>query len=165
MLKLRRSLLSEKCKYVYQFSKRFLRSFNSKTDFEKFKEELGTYASGEITLSKENDSGVAQITLNNPSAKNAISGSMAVQFNEVITTLEKWNEGRVVILSGSKNQFCSGGDLKNFMSRLVTPQKGAMMCQYMQQLMLRFSALPYLNVALIQGNTLGGGAEVGNFII
>ena len=61
MLKLRRSLLSEKCKYVYQFSKRFLRSFNSKTDFEKFKEELGTYASGEITLSKENDSGVAQI--------------------------------------------------------------------------------------------------------
>lgn len=164
MLKFRQSILSENYKYVYQFSKRFSRSFNSKTEFEKFKEELATYASGEITLSKENDSGVAQIILDNPSAKNAISGSMAIQFNEVITRLEKWNEGRVVILSGSKNQFCSGGDLKNFMSRLDTPQKGVMMCQYMQTLMLRFSALPYLNVAMIQGSTLGGGAEVGNFL-
>ena len=91
---------------------------------------------------------------------NAMTGKMMLQFDEVTEELTKWRNGKAVFLIGKNNQFCSGGDLKNFMNHLKTPELGALMSCYMHKVMKRFSTLPMSTVAIIEGQTLGGGAEV-----
>lgn len=124
-----------------------------------FVDELSTYKSGEVILKQNNTDGISEVILDNPTSMNAISGSMAVQLNDIIDQLKLWDNGKVVLFRGSNDQFCTGGDLKNFMSKIETSDKGAMMCRYMQELMLKFQQLPFINVAVLQGKTFGGGAE------
>ena len=115
---------------------------------------------GSINLSKNDNTQTAVVCIENPTFMNAMTGKMMLQFDEVTEELTKWRNGKAVFLIGKNNQFCSGGDLKNFMNHLKTPELGALMSCYMHNVMKRFSTLPMSTVAIIEGQTLGGGAEV-----
>jgi enoyl-CoA hydratase len=68
--------------------------------------------------------GVAVITMNRPSARNALNGalcrSLAAAFREVVQR----EDIRVAILTGAGGHFCSGMDLKAFAQREVISSKG-----------------------------------------
>eukprot|EP00918_Siedleckia_nematoides_P104109 GHVU01227078.1.p1 GENE.GHVU01227078.1~~GHVU01227078.1.p1 ORF type:complete len:303 (+),score=30.58 GHVU01227078.1:101-1009(+) len=123
------------------------------------KDFLSQFRGGSVDLKLDNSAGLAHLVLNHPEKKNALSGSMMIELRDAVTELEKWREGKGVIMRGEGGTFCSGGDL-NLMSNIMDPVKGARMCQFMQNTMMRFQNLPLVSVALIQGKALGGGAEL-----
>ena len=55
------------------------------------------------------DDGIAFITINNPSRKNAMTYQMIEQMYRHLTVAG--NEARVVILTGAEDAFCAGIDL------------------------------------------------------
>ena len=80
-----------------------------------------------------------------------------VELSDAVKELEEWKEGCGVILHGADHTFCSGGDI----STLKTdPSTGAKQCIFMQNTTSRLFNLPLISVALVEGLSLGGGAEV-----
>lgn len=88
-----------------------------------------------------------------------LSGKMMLDLRSVVTELESWEMGKGVILVGSQGTFCSGGDLST-VQKILTPELGFKMAEYMHETLTRFSQLPMVSLALVQGNALGGGAEL-----
>ena len=60
--------------------------------------------------------GVMTITLNRPKAKNAVNRDVAIAVAAAIDELESNDELRVAIVTGSGGTFCSGMDLKAFVT-------------------------------------------------
>lgn len=56
--------------------------------------------------------GVATLTLNRPEARNALTGEMLNALNEAVRRLAADPEVRCVVLTGTGNAFCAGGDVK-----------------------------------------------------
>lgn len=84
---------------------------------------------------------------------------MLLDLDKATNELEKWENGKGIILYGAKNIFSSGGDLT--MSKgTATAEQGLAISQFAQQLTTKIKTLPLLSVALIEGVALGGGAEI-----
>ena len=62
------------------------------------------------------DNGVATLTMNRPSARNAMSGEMMAAMTEALPRLAADNNVRCVVLTGAGGAFCAGGDVKGFAS-------------------------------------------------
>ncbi|XP_061531541.1 ethylmalonyl-CoA decarboxylase isoform X2 [Phycodurus eques] len=127
-------------------------------DQEEIKAKLLGFPGGAIELSKQ-ESGIAVLTINNPSRMNAFSGSMMVQLEEKVSQLEQWSDGKGLILQGAAGTFCSGSDL-NAVQAISKPQDGIKMCMFMQNALTRLLRLPMISVALVEGRAVGGGAEL-----
>ncbi|KAL8615104.1 hypothetical protein ACOMHN_009180 [Nucella lapillus] len=123
------------------------------------RQHLQQYQAGSVELSKDADTGIAVLTLNNPSRKNALSGSMMVELSDHVTELSQWEEGKGLILRGADDTFCSGGDLKTLMS-IAGPEGAEKMSRLMHDTLTRLRSLPLVSLALIQGMAIGGGAEM-----
>jgi len=147
-------------KYVCRHEKKSLYSSSTSQEYMDFVSKLGMYNGGNVTLDCNDNTGVGVILLDNPARKNALTGSMMVQLEKIVSQLEQWDSGKAVVLYGTEKMFCSGGDLKILMQHLRTAREGAYMCQFMQDTLYRFSQLPLISIAVIQGMALGGGAEL-----
>ena len=64
----------------------------------------------------ESAAGVMTITINRPKAKNAVNKAVAEGISAAIDELEANDELRVAILTGADGTFCSGMDLKAFVT-------------------------------------------------
>ena len=82
-----------------------------------------------------------------------------VQLREIIMELANWNEGKGVLIRGVNGTFCSGGDL-NFMNNLIIVNGGEIMSRYMTYALEHLSKIRMISVAVLEGSTLGGGAEL-----
>uniref|UniRef100_A0A8D3A018 Ethylmalonyl-CoA decarboxylase n=1 Tax=Scophthalmus maximus TaxID=52904 RepID=A0A8D3A018_SCOMX len=122
------------------------------------REKLQAFPGGSVDLLKQ-DSGVAVLTINNPSRMNALSGSMMVDLEERVSQLENWTDGKALIVRGAAETFCSGSDL-NAVRAISNPQDGMKMCMFMQNALTRLLRLSLISVALVEGRALGGGAEL-----
>lgn len=121
---------------------------------------LSHYQGGSVVLTFDNATGIAEIVLDHPAKRNAISGSMMVQLADIVEKLENWHEGKGVLLRGAGNMFCSGGDL-DFARASAGPEGGFKMASFMHNVLSRLKGLPMLSVALIHGQgAIGGGAEL-----
>lgn len=127
---------------------------------DKFLTRLSQYGAGDISLEKDDTSGIAIVTIENHKRKNALTGHMMFALKSVVEDLEMWENGKAVVLRGYGETFCSGGDLTAVMKEIGTPEEGRMMCEYMQETLTRFLELPLISIAAIKGRALGGGAEV-----
>ncbi|KAJ8013401.1 hypothetical protein DPEC_G00052880 [Dallia pectoralis] len=125
---------------------------------EEIREKLLAFPGGSVDLVKQ-DSGIAVLTVNNPSRMNAFSGSMMVELEERVGQLEGWMEGKGLVVQGAAGTFCSGSDL-NAVRAISSPQDGVKMCMFMQNTLTRLLRLPLFSVALVEGRALGGGAEL-----
>jgi enoyl-CoA hydratase len=100
------------------------------------------------------DDGVLVITLNRPKAKNAVNKALAVAVAAALDELDSNDELRVAIITGAGGTFCSGMDLKAFVTG-ETPQipgRG-------------FAGLTEASpkkplIAAVEGYALAGGLEV-----
>lgn len=72
---------------------------------------LAVGVKGNVFYEKDDNTGIAKITLSNPAIRNALSGSMMIELRKIVNDLEGWKQGRVCILQGDGGHFCSGGDL------------------------------------------------------
>lgn len=126
---------------------------------EEVRQWLNSFRGGDVRLTKDAKTGIASLVLEHEGKKNAFSGEMMVKFSDCIRELEKWPNGRGLILHGANGQFCSGGDL-TFMNSIADPKSGSKMSLFMQQAVHRLAKLPLISVAYIEGHALGGGAEL-----
>jgi len=107
----------------------------------------------DVVVTEVNE-GVMTITLNRPEAKNAVNLAMAEGIAAAIDELDSNDDIRVAILTGSNNTFCSGMDLKAFVSGEVPfiPGRG------FGGLTEAPPAKPL--IAAIEGYALAGGCEL-----
>jgi enoyl-CoA hydratase len=107
----------------------------------------------EVVLT-EIEAGVMTITLNRPEAKNAVNLAMAQGIAAAMDELDQNDEIRVAILTGGGGTFCSGMDLKAFVSGEVpfVPGRG------FGGLTEAPPAKPL--IAAIEGYALAGGCEL-----
>ena len=67
---------------------------------------------GTPDLLAHQDSGVLTLTMNRPQARNALSRPMLVAMQRLLTEAEFNPEVRCIVLTGSGQAFCAGGDVK-----------------------------------------------------
>jgi ethylmalonyl-CoA/methylmalonyl-CoA decarboxylase len=114
---------------------------------------------GSVDLST-GDPYIATLTVNNVSARNALSGTMMAQFADAVATLQHEYKGVGVVIRGAGGNFCSGADLRLVNECLTTPQDGLDMCSHMQSVLSRFHDLPLVSLAVVEGYAVGGGSEL-----
>jgi len=102
----------------------------------------------------ERDDGVLIITLNRPEAKNAANRALALGVAAAIDELESDDSLRVAILTGAGGTFCSGMDLKAFVTGEMPMVEGrgfAGLTEYRCSKPL---------IAAVEGYALAGGFEL-----
>ena len=91
---------------------------------------------------------------------------MMHQLDAHVKTLQEWsrdantqNNARVLILTGSDGSFCAGLDIKQDDANDIL-QEGREMTLHMSRVTNCIHSLPVVSVAAIDGNAIGGGAEL-----
>lgn len=112
---------------------------------------------GPVLLHLE-DSGVARLRLNRPEASNGLTVPSLRALHEAILLCHGDRRVRTVLLTGEGENFCGGGDVRDFAS------KGDALPEYLREatawLQIAVSALIQLGVpvvTLVQGFAAGGG--------
>ncbi len=103
---------------------------------------------------------VMYATINRPKAYNAINFEVMDALEQVCDKIEKNDDIRVFVLTGSGNKyFSAGGDLKEF-SALKTEHDARKMSMRMGEILRRIESANCWTIALINGDAFGGGCEV-----
>ncbi len=104
------------------------------------------------------DSGVARLRLNRPDASNGVTADSLRELHDAILRCHGDARVRVVLFTGEGDNFCAGGDVRDFVS------KGDGLPDYLREatawLQLAVAALIQLRVpvvTLVQGFAAGGG--------
>jgi enoyl-CoA hydratase/carnithine racemase len=105
----------------------------------------------------ELDQGLAVITINRPTARNAIGPQTMDQLGQAIVGAK--GALCLVIRGDGDKAFVSGGDLKE-LSALRTEEQAAAMAWRMRSLCDELAIFPAPVVAALNGHAFGGGAEV-----
>jgi enoyl-CoA hydratase/carnithine racemase len=98
---------------------------------------------------------VFTVTMNRPERKNAINGTMWRELTEVFVDLKQQREAWVVVLTGTGENFSSGGDLTSGDSGT---REQAM--QQITDLVAAIHRLPMPTIAKVRGYCIGGGMGV-----
>jgi enoyl-CoA hydratase/carnithine racemase len=105
------------------------------------------------------DSGIAVITVDRPSVRNAIGFGTVDELNAALDEVESSDAAVLVIRGGGDRAFVSGGDLKE-LSAVRTHEDAMAMARRMRGMLDRVAAFPLPVIAALNGQALGGGAEV-----
>lgn len=105
---------------------------------------------------------VAWLTLNRPSAMNALNRSLLQALRTALTKVENDPHVRVVVLTGSGSAFCAGGDLKDLLSAdgSIDPDSLAEFVRFASDTIERIPALNKPAIAAVNGLALAGGLEL-----
>jgi enoyl-CoA hydratase len=102
---------------------------------------------------------VAIVRLHRPEARNALTWSGMDLFARAVERAAE-NQGlRALIVTGSGEAFCSGGDLFE-LHEYLDREDGVRLSQGMGEALDALEALPFPTIAAIEGPALGGGAEL-----
>lgn len=96
--------------------------------------------------------------ISRPEAMNAINFDVMDQFETLLHELEKDDELRLFVLTGSGNSFISGGDLREF-HQIKDAEGAKKMTRRMMEILKRIEHLPCWTLAAINGAAYGGGWE------
>lgn len=115
---------------------------------------------GTIDLSFRDDCAVAEIRVNNPHARNAISTGMWLQLTEVAERISSDSRIRAVLVRGSPDIFSAGADIADFEEARSDPARAKRYDGIVEQSCRAIEALPQPTVALIEGPCFGAGASL-----
>jgi len=105
------------------------------------------------------ESGVATITLNNQKKRNALSDELTPALRSVLSKLEDEKSVRCLILTGSGESFCSGGDISSMsgMGKGQESDKVEILRMRQRTLTLRLYNLKKPTIAALTGPAAGAG--------
>ena len=114
------------------------------------------------TVLLERAGGVATVTLNRPSAMNALSLEMKERLLEVFTQVRDDASVRAVVLTGAGKGFCVGQDLKEHAALLAAgdPAPLRTVGEHYNPIVLTLAQLPKPTVAAVNGAAAGAGASL-----
>lgn len=96
---------------------------------------------------------IAEITLNRPEQKNALSQTLSHHLSTVVADLNK-TDARAVIIRGAENTFCAGGDLQQLPDEFIEEVSASV--DAIEN--IHEAPIPY--IAAIEGAAVGGGLEL-----
>ena len=99
--------------------------------------------------------GVAWLRLNRPQALNALNRELTGAIEGALDDVAAREDVTVLVVSGRGRAFCAGNDIAE-MGR-ITPAEAEALATRQAVLMDRFSRLPQITIAAIDGYALGGG--------
>src|SRR5689334_13476388 len=121
-------------------------------------EGLDTDTQSKLVLLDATAEGVATVTLNSPSTRNAFDAEVIGALHEVFETLRD-SEVRIVFVQGAGGTFSAGANLE-WMARAaeLSEHDNREDALAMAKMLKQLSELPALTVALVEGGAYGGGA-------
>ncbi len=122
---------------------------------------LETPAQTQTTFRIDADGDTAILWFDLPGAKvNKFSKRVLDDLDQAITALAAMREVRFLVLASPKpGIFIAGADLEEF-TKMTTGEEAARFVRRGQEVFTRFSKLPQVTVAAIDGACLGGGTEI-----
>jgi enoyl-CoA hydratase/carnithine racemase len=99
--------------------------------------------------------GVATLTLNRPDALNALNRTMAEGFEAAFDRMSAMPDVRVLLVEGRGRAFCAGNDIAEM--EHLTSVDAETISRRWAVIMDRFSTLPQVTMAVVDGHALGGG--------
>jgi enoyl-CoA hydratase len=94
------------------------------------------------------------VELHRPAQRNAINAAMVAELHTVCAALE--DRPRVLIISGAGSDFAAGADIAELRKR----GRDEALVGINRSVFDRIAALPMPTIAAVEGNALGGGAEL-----
>jgi enoyl-CoA hydratase/carnithine racemase len=94
------------------------------------------------------------VTLNRPQARNAINATMVAELHGVCAALEE--TPKILILTGAGTDFAAGADIAELRER----GRDEALAGINRVVFDRIAKLPMPTIAAVEGNALGGGAEL-----
>lgn len=115
-------------------------------------------------LLRDDDGGIATLTLNAPASLNALSDAMLAALKAEFTRLADDRSIRVVILKGAGKVFCAGHDLKEMQAGRAAPDKGRAyftdLFARCAEVMQMIPALPQPVIAEVHGIATAAGCQL-----
>jgi len=99
--------------------------------------------------------GVAWLRLNRPEALNALNRALTGALEGALDRVAANETVTVLVVAGRGRAFCAGNDIKEMAE--VAPEEAEALAERQSALMARFSRLPQVTIAAIDGYALGGG--------
>ncbi|SEH17805.1 Enoyl-CoA hydratase/carnithine racemase [Natronorubrum sediminis] len=108
------------------------------------------------TLHAEADSGICTLTIENTGKRNALSPSILRAIEEEVTTAERRDDTRALVITGSGDRaFSSGYDISEF--EAADGDEGG---RAFEDAVTSIYEFPYPTIAMINGDTYGGAMEL-----
>lgn len=111
----------------------------------------------------EKDSGIGTVTLNRPQALNAVNEAMGHEYIEIMETLSKDSDVRVVVVRGAGKAFCAGADVNSFMALVEARERGehaVLHPDFRRRVPMLMRNMPQPTIAAVQGAVLGLGFTI-----
>ena len=99
--------------------------------------------------------GVVRLTLCRPEALNALNRDLTGALEDAVERVGAREDVRALLVCGRGRAFCAGNDIAE-MATLV-PEEAEALALRQARLMDRFSRLPQVTIAQVDGHALGGG--------
>jgi len=99
--------------------------------------------------------GVVRLTLCRPEAMNALNRALTSALEDALARLAEREDARVVVLFGRGRAFCAGNDIVEMAT--LSGEDAEALATRQATLMDRFSRLPQVTLAAVDGHALGGG--------
>jgi 2-(1,2-epoxy-1,2-dihydrophenyl)acetyl-CoA isomerase len=105
------------------------------------------------------DKDVFTIILNRPDKKNAMSLELLKGLYSSLQKAEEKNAS-VVVIRGSGNTFCSGGDVIEFRDSETPGERVDAMATYLNKSIIKIRSIPSIVVAVLEGLAVGAGLSL-----
>jgi enoyl-CoA hydratase/carnithine racemase len=99
--------------------------------------------------------GIGWLRLNRPEALNALNTPLTEALEQALARVADMGAVRVLIVAGRGRAFCAGNDIAEMAS--LSADAAAALATRQAALLDRFSRLPQVTIAAIDGHALGGG--------
>lgn len=106
-----------------------------------------------VNLEKDKENKIARVTLNRPNKINAVSPEMMEELDEILDDLWSDDGVMIIILRGAGGNFCSGYDLSS-------GRRSSEEARWGQRVVRKFTEIPKIVIAAVEGYALGGGLEL-----
>jgi methylglutaconyl-CoA hydratase len=106
---------------------------------------------------------IAKVSLNRPEKRNALSPALIRELSEMLDTLVKDEDVRVVIITGEGGVFCAGADLA-YIQELATygAEENLADSRALRDLFWKIYTYPKIVIAQVHGAALAGGCGLAN---